>query len=185
MTIPLTGPGGPPADVSILPLTAEHWSRVEEIHAAGIATGHATFESRPPTWAEFDAGKLVDHRLVVVEPSGRVLAWAALSAVSTRPVYAGVVEHSLYVDPAAQGRGLGRLLLQQLITTTERAGIWTLQAGIFPENGASLTLHRTTGFSVVGTRRRLGRMTYGPYAGRWRDVVMVERRSPTVGLSQP
>ena len=163
-------------------LTAEHWPAVERIYAAGIATGHATFESRPPTWEEFDAGRLPDQRLVALEDDVTVVGWAAASAVSDRCVYAGVVEHSVYVDPAAQGRGVGRLLLDGLVASTEGAGIWTIQSGIFPENTASLALHHAAGFLDVGIRARVGRMAYGPLSGRWRDVVLVERRSDRVGV---
>lgn len=166
--------------MTVVPLTAAHWPEVERIYAAGIATGHATFESEPPTWEHFDAGKLPGQRLVAVE-DGRVVGWAAASAVSDRCVYAGVVEHSVYVDPAASGRGLGRLLLTALAASTEAAGIWTIQSGIFPENVASLAVHRAAGFREVGVRERVGRMTYGPMAGQWRDVVFVERRSVRAG----
>jgi phosphinothricin acetyltransferase len=166
---------------SIVPLTVEHWPRVEAIYAAGIASGHATFEARPPSWEVFDTAKLPDQRLVAVDGAGHVVGWIAASGVSDRCVYAGVVEHSLYVDPAAQGRGIGRLLLNGLIASTEAAGIWTIQSGVFPENTLSLRLHRAVGFEVVGLRRRLGRMTYGPLAGRWRDVILIERRSTVTG----
>jgi phosphinothricin acetyltransferase len=166
--------------VTVVPLTREHWPEVERIYAAGIATGHATFESEPPTWEHFDAARLPGLRLVAVE-AGRVVGWAAASAVSDRCVYAGVVEHSVYVDPEASGRGIGRVLLDALIDATEDAGIWTIQSGVFPENAASLALHRAAGFRVVGVRERVGRMTSGPLAGRWRDVVLVERRSDRVG----
>lgn len=166
---------------SIVPLAPGHWPEVEAIYAAGIATGHATFEAEPPSWEDFDAGKLPGQRLVAVDPAGRVLGWAAASAVSDRCVYAGVVEHSVYVDPAAQGRGAGRLLLDGLVTSTEAAGIWTIQSGIFPENTASLRLHERAGFQVVGIRHRLGHMAYGPLAGHWRDVILLERRSTVTG----
>jgi phosphinothricin acetyltransferase len=166
--------------VTVVPLTREHWPEVERIYAAGIATGHATFESEPPTWEQFDAAKLPGLRLVAVE-DGHVVGWAAASAVSDRCVYAGVVEHSVYVDPEASGRGIGRALLDGLVAATEDAGIWTLQSGVFPENAASLALHRAAGFREVGVRKRVGRMTSGPLAGRWRDVVLVERRSDRVG----
>lgn len=165
--------------VAVVLLTGEHWPDVERIYAAGIATGHATFESEPPSWEQFDAGRLPAQRLVAVE-DGRVLGWAAASAVSDRCVYAGVAEHSVYVDPAAGGRGIGRLLLDALIASTETAGIWTLQSGVFPENVASLALHRAAGFREVGVRERVGRMTYGPLAGQWRDVVFIERRSARI-----
>jgi phosphinothricin acetyltransferase len=166
---------------SIVPLTVGHWPQVEAIYAAGIATGHATFEAEPPSWEAFDAAKLPGQRLVAVDPNGRVIGWTAASAVSDRCVYAGVVENSVYVDPDAQGRGIGRLLLDALATSTEAAGIWTIQSGIFPENTPSLRLHRAAGFDVVGIRRRLGHMSYGPLARRWRDVVMIERRSIVSG----
>ncbi|MBO3102361.1 GNAT family N-acetyltransferase [Cellulomonas fengjieae] len=161
---------------TVLPLTAEHWPDVERIYAAGIATGHATFESATPTWEAFDAGRLPDHRLVAVDEAGTVVGWAAASRVSDRCAYAGVVEHSLYVDPAVHGRGVGRTLLTALLEHARAAGVWTVQSGIFPENTASLALHAAVGFRVVGTRERLGRMTYGPLADRWRDVVLVEKR---------
>jgi L-amino acid N-acyltransferase YncA len=166
--------------VTVVPLTAEHWPEVERIYRAGIATGHATFESEPPTWEAFDGSRLADQRLVALDTDGRVVGWAAATPVSDRCVYAGVVEHSVYVDPAAQGRGVGRLLLDALAASTEAAGIWTIQSGVFPENEASLAVHAAAGFRVVGTRERVGRMTYGVLAGRWRDVVMVERRSPVI-----
>ena len=166
---------------SIVPLTAPHWPQVEAIYAAGIATGHATFEAEPPRWETFDATRLPDQRLVAIGPDNRVLGWTAASGVSDRRVYAGVVEHSVYVDPAAQGRGIGRLLLDGLADSTEAAGIWTIQSGVFPENTRSLEVHQLSGFVVVGTRRRLGRMTHGPSAGQWRDVIMIERRSTVVG----
>lgn len=166
---------------SIVPLTVEHWPQVEAIYAAGIATGHATFETEPPDWEAFDTAKLPGQRLVALDPASRVLGWTAASAVSDRCVYAGVVEHSVYVDPAAQGRGIGRLLLDGLVSPTEAAGIWTIQSGIFPENIPSLRLHQAAGFDVVGIRRRLGHMSYGPCAGQWRDVIMIERRSAVAG----
>ena len=170
-------------DLVLAPLTAEHWPAVEEIYRAGIATGVATFESAPPTWERFDRAKLPAHRLVALDRDGAVLGWAAVSPTSTRRVYAGVVEHSLYVHPAAQGRGVGRLLLDGLVASTEAAGIWTVQAGVFPQNVGSLALHRACGFRVVGTRERVGLMTHGPLAGQWCDVVLLERRSTVVGTT--
>jgi phosphinothricin acetyltransferase len=166
---------------TIVPMEAAHWPEVSRIYAAGIATGDATFETEPPTWEAFDAGKLPGHRWVAVD-GGRLLGWVAVSSVSDRCVYAGVVEHSVYVDPAAQGRGVGRALMEAVIASTEAAGIWTIQSGVFPENVASLALHRAAGFRVVGTRRRVGRMSTGPLAGQWRDVVLLERRSEVVGV---
>jgi L-amino acid N-acyltransferase YncA len=167
---------------TIAPLTAEHWPAVERIYRAGIATGHATFESQPPTWEAFQGGKLDGHRWVALDPDGSVLGWVAASAVSDRCVYAGVVEHSVYVDPAATGRGIGLHLLLALVESTEAAGIWTIQSGVFPENAVSLRLHERAGFRVVGTRERVGEMSYGPMAGEWRNVVLMERRSPVVGV---
>jgi L-amino acid N-acyltransferase YncA len=167
---------------TIAPLTAEHWPAVERIYRAGIATGHATFESQPPTWEAFLGGKLDGHRWVALDPDGSVIGWVAASAVSDRCVYAGVVEHSVYVDPAATGRGIGLHLLLALVESTEAAGIWTIQSGVFPENAVSLRLHERAGFRVVGTRERVGEMSYGPMAGEWRNVVLMERRSPVVGV---
>ena len=165
--------------VRIEPLAAEHWADVERIYAAGIATGHATFEATPPTWDAFDTGKVREHRFVALDDDRQVLGWAAASAVSDRCVYAGVIEHSVYVDPAARGRGVGRALLDALLDSAAAGGVWTVQSGIFPENSASIALHTAAGFRVVGTRERLGRMTYGPLAGQWRDVVLMERRLAT------
>ena len=159
-------------------MTADHWPQVREIYAAGIATGNATFESEPPSWEAFDGAKLAAHRLVALDEDGAVLGWVAVSGVSERCVYAGVVEHSVYVHPDARGRGVGRALLDALLRSTAEAGVWTVQSGVFPENVASLALHAAVGFRTVGTRSRLGRMTYGPLAGRWRDVVLLEHRLP-------
>ena len=169
------------ADLAVIPLDVEHWPAVEGIYQAGIDTGHATFEAAPPTWGAFDETKLPTQRHVAVDHQGRVVGWAAASGVSDRCVYAGVVEHSVYVDPATQGRGVGRLLLDALIESTEEAGIWTIQSGIFPENIPSLRLHERAGFRTIGTRERVGRMSYGPLAGRWRDVLFIERRSARAG----
>lgn len=166
------GPG-----VVVVPMTAEHWPAVHLIYATGIATGHATFESEPPaTWAAFDAAKVPGLRLVATDAHGEVLGWAAASPVSERCVYAGVVEHSVYVAPEARGHGVGRALVVALLDEAHAAGVWTVQSGVFPENTASLALHSGLGFRTVGVRERLGRMTHGPLAGRWRDVVLLEHR---------
>ena len=159
---------------TIMPMTAAHWPAVRAIYEQGIATGDATFETAAPSWEAWDAGHLVGHRLVAVL-DGLVAGWAALSAVSERRVYAGVAEVSVYVATSATRRGVGRALLGQLVVGAEAAGIWTVEAGIFPENAASLALHRRCGFRTVGVRERLGKLD-----GRWRDVVLVERRSPLV-----
>jgi L-amino acid N-acyltransferase YncA len=165
------------AAISILitAMTARHTAAVLEIYQLGIDEGQATFETTAPDWEAFDAAKLPDHRHVAVDSGGRVLGWTAASAVSDRCVYAGVVEHSVYVHPDARGRGVGGALLDALIASTEAAGIWTIQSGVFPENTASLALHRRAGFREVGTRLRIGQ-----HHGSWRDVVLIERRSPTI-----
>jgi L-amino acid N-acyltransferase YncA len=151
--------------------------RVLAIYQAGLNTGQASFETLAPSWADFDATRLPAHRHVAADAStGEIIGWAAASAVSSRPVYAGVIEHSVYVDPSRRGRGVGTALLDALIGSTEAAGIWTIQAGIFPENTASLRLHERAGFRAVGIRERIG-----CHHGRWRDVVLVERRSSIAG----
>jgi phosphinothricin acetyltransferase len=153
-------------------MTADHAGRVLAIYQAGIAEGDATFETSAPAWEEFDTARLPDHRYVALSAdAGAVVGWVAVSPVSRRVAYAGVVEHSVYVDPAARGRGIARLLMTRLIDSTEAAGIWTIQSGIFPENTASLALHEAVGFRVVGRRERLGQ-----HHGRWRDVLLLERR---------
>jgi len=166
--------------VTVRSITAADWTSVEAIYREGIASGNATFEAEPPTWETFDAGKLPEHRFVAVD-CDEVLGWVAVSPTSARPVYRGVVEHSVYVAAAARGLGVGHVLLDALIESTEAAGIWTIQSGIFPENTASRTLHARHGFRELGTRERIGLMTFGPWAGQWRDNVLVERRSPIVG----
>ena len=160
--------------VEIRPLTPADWPAVERIYAEGIATGNATFETEPPTWEEFDAGRLAENRLVAVE-DGEVVGWAALSPTSRRECYAGVAEHSVYVTESARGRGTGRALMEALIEGAETSGIWTIQTSIFPENAASLALHEGVGFRVVGRRERIARLD-----GRWRDTLLIERRSPLV-----
>ena len=151
------------------------WPAVRAVYEAGIATGNATFETGAPSWEAWDAAHLAAHRLVAAE-GGRVLGWAALAPVSDRCAYAGVAEDSVYVAPDAQGRGIGRALLAAVVASAERGGIWTVQAGIFPENLASVRLHRACGFRIVGVRERLGQLH-----GHWRDVLLLERRSPAIG----
>ncbi|MGW1913856.1 N-acetyltransferase family protein [Streptomyces sp. NPDC002076] len=153
----------------------EHAAQVLAIYQLGIDEGDATFETTAPTWEAFDGAKLPDHRLVALDEGDQVLGWAAVVPVSDRCAYAGVTEHSVYVHPDARGRGVGLALLTALLASTDAAGIWTVQSGIFPENTASLALHERAGFRVIGTRERIGR-----HHGTWRDVVLVERRSPTV-----
>ena len=165
------------ARVAIRPMSPADADRVLAVYQAGLDAGDASFETEAPSWEAFDAAKLPAHRHVAAgEDTGEVVGWAAASAVSGRCAYAGVVEHSVYVAPAARGRGVGAALLQALIDSTEAAGIWTIQSGIFPENTASIRLHQRKGFRVVGTRERIGRQH-----GQWRDVVLVERRSASVG----
>jgi L-amino acid N-acyltransferase YncA len=161
-------------------MVPEDWERVRAIYEQGIGTGNATFESASPDWNEWDSAHLSDPRLVAREGDA-VLGWAALGPVSDRCAYAGVAEVSLYVGTEHRGRGAGAALLRVLIEASEREGIWTLQAGVFPENGGSLRLLERAGFRVVGRRERLGKMDFGPHAGRWRDVLLLERRSETVG----
>lgn len=160
------------------PMVEADWPEVESIYRAGIATGHATFEATPPTtWATFTAGKRPELSLVAVDSNGRVLGWVAASLVSARAVYAGVVEHSIYIHPGAAGHGVGRRLLAAFLDLTDQHGIWTVQSSIFPENTASLRLHERAGFRTVGRRERIARMTYGPHAGQWRDTILVARRT--------
>ena len=159
----------------IAPLRPTDWDDVVRIYAEGIATGDATFETDVPDWEHWDAAHMPGHRLAATA-DGVLLGWAALSAVSERCVYAGVAEVSVYVAADARGRGVGRALLEALIESSETGGVWTLQAGIFPENEVSVRLHQRAGFRVVGRRERLGRLQ-----GTWRDVLLMERRSAVVG----
>ena len=154
----------------------EHGPAVLEVYAEGIATGQATFETRVPDWADFDRARLPRHRFVAVD-GDRVLGWVAVSPYSTRAAYAGVVEHSIYVASAARGRGVGATLMTSLIDSCDGGGIWTIQSGVLTENAASLALHARFGFRRVGVRERIGRRD-----GRWRDVVLLERRSTVVGV---
>jgi phosphinothricin acetyltransferase len=168
--------------ISLRPPRPEDAPRIREIDAAGLATGHATFRDMAHDWQSFSAAYLGRGGLALVaEEGGRVLGWAGVGPTSQRAVYAGVGEVSVYLDPASQGAGLGRHLLGGLVKASEAAGYWTLVAQIFPENGGSLALHAGQGFRTLGRRERLGRMGYGPLAGQWRDVLMLERRSTTVG----
>ncbi|HEX9065186.1 MAG TPA: GNAT family N-acetyltransferase [Streptosporangiaceae bacterium] len=180
----------PPAgQVMIAAMGQEHADAVLAIYQMGIDEGNATFETTAPAWPAFSAARLAGHRFVALgspadnpdQPelqaaagaAGTVLGWVAVSATSPRPAYSGVVEHSVYVHPGARGRGIGRLLLGRLIASTEEAGIWTIQSGIFPENTASIALHLAAGFRIVGRRERIGQQH-----GRWRDILLLERRTP-------
>jgi len=148
------------------------WTAVREIFREGIRSGLATFEVEAPTWDEWDAAHHREHRLVA-EMGDRIVGWAALAPVSSRRVYAGVAEDSVYVAADAQGQGVGGALLSALVAGAEVAGIWTIEAGIFPENGASVAGPQRCGFRIVGVREKLGRRD-----GLWRDVLLLERRSP-------
>jgi L-amino acid N-acyltransferase YncA len=156
--------------VDVRAMTAEDWPAVEAIYAEGIATGHATFETEPPSWDEFDGGRHREHRFVALEDA-RVVGWAALSPTSTRACYRGVAEHSVYVAESARGRGVGRALMDALLASADAGGIWTIQTSIFPENQASVALHERLGFRVVGWRERIAELD-----GVWRDTLLLERR---------
>jgi L-amino acid N-acyltransferase YncA len=163
-------------DYEINPMRPQDWPLVRDIYRQGIATGNATFETELPDWEKWDASHRKDCRLVARKRE-QVSGWAALSPVSGRQVYSGVAEVSVYVAAAARGSGIGRALLDALIKESEHHQIWTLQAGIFPENTASIAIHKSCGFREVGTRQRIGKL------GKvWRDVLLLERRSTMVGI---
>ncbi|WP_203136501.1 GNAT family N-acetyltransferase [Microbacterium sp. JZ31] len=157
-------------------MTTADWPIVERIYREGIDTGEATFETEPPSWKAFDAGRLPKPRLVAVDETDRILGWAAASQVSVRAVYRGVIEHSIYIAAEARGRGVGRILLEAFVEAADEAGFWTIQSSIFPENVASLRLHEAAGFREVGRRERIAQAQLGPRAGEWRDTVLIERR---------
>jgi len=161
-------------------MTSDDAEAVLEIYAEGVAGGDATFECEAPDWASFDAARLASPRLVLEDGEG-VCGWAVLSAVSARKVYAGVAEVTLYIAERVRGQGLGARLLAALIDASEIAGLWTLQAVVFPENTASIRLHERAGFRQVGRRERIALMQCGPHAGRWRDTLLLERRSAVAG----
>jgi phosphinothricin acetyltransferase len=162
-------------------MTAADWPVVARIYQAGIDAGDATFERIVPPWETWSQARIAEPRLVARAPTaGEVCGWAALSPVSTRGVYRGVGAVSIYVDPAHARQGVGTALLRALIMASEQAGLWTLEAGIFPENRASIALHERCGFRLVGVRQRIGQMP----DGRWRDVTLYERRSSVVGWDE-
>jgi L-amino acid N-acyltransferase YncA len=162
------------AEITIDDMTAEDWPDVRRIYEEGIATRNATFETEAPPWEAWDRSHLAEPRLVA-RLEGLVAGWSALAPVSPRPIYRGVVEVSTYVGEDSRSRGVGHALLSAMIERSERTGIWTLQAGVFPENRASLALHLRCGFRTVGIHERIGEMN-----GVWRDVVLLERRSTLV-----
>ena len=163
-------------NVDITLMQAGDWPVVREIYEEGIATKNATFETHAPEWERWDAGHLQSCRLVA-RLNGQIVGWAALSPVSSRRVYAGVAENSIYIASAARGQGVGKQLLGALVEASEQAGIWTLQTGIFPENQVSIHVHQACGYRVLGVREKIGQMD-----GIWRDVVFIERRSRVVGV---
>lgn len=163
-------------------MSVDDADQVLAIYQAGINTGHATFERSAGEWPAFDASKLETPRLVAVDDDDRVLGWAVLSPTSSRCVYGGVAEVTIYVASRAQGQGVGKTLLDALVQASEAAGIWTLVAGIMVENEASIILHERCGFERLGVRKRLGKMSFGPMEGEWRDVLQMERRSDVVGV---
>ena len=163
--------------MTIQPLEQKHYPSVKEIYEMGIITGNATFETEAPGWEAWDKNHLKTCRIVVVDEKENVTGWAALSPVSERCVYGGVAEVSVYIHPGSQGKGIGKKILEELIRESEKQNLWTLQAGIFPENAASLHLHGQLGFRKVGYREKIGKMK-----NVWRDTVLLERRSKTVGV---
>jgi L-amino acid N-acyltransferase YncA len=169
--------GSAPRGVLIRAMEPADAGQVLAIYQAGLDTGQASFETTAPAWEHFDAARLPAHRHVAADAgTGQILGWTAAVGVSDRCVYAGVIEHSVYTHPAHRRRGIGAVLLTALIASAEEAGVWTIQSGVFPENTASLRLHEQAGFRVVGTRERIGR-----HHGRWRDTVLIERRSAVAG----
>ncbi|MEN2412174.1 GNAT family N-acetyltransferase [Flavobacterium johnsoniae] len=160
--------------MEIRKLLVEDWNQVKSIYQKGIDTGNATFQTSAPSWEDWDQSHLASCR-IVMEENNKVIGWAALTPVSSRCVYAGVAEVSVYVDPANSGKGIGLALLKELVKQSETEGIWTLQAGIFPENTASLRIHEKAGFRILGTREKIGKQN-----GIWRDTALLERRSSLI-----
>lgn len=161
--------------MEIINMEPNHWQDVKDIYEKGIATGHATFQTNAPAWEEWDVSHLKNCRLIALS-NGKITGWAALSPISSRCVYSGVAEVSVYIDPSLSGKGIGSLLLQELISKSEKEGIWTLQSGIFPENITSIKIHEKMGFRTLGIREKIGKQH-----GIWRDTVLMERRSKIAG----
>lgn len=164
--------------IKIKSLTSEDYLMISKIYELGIQSGNATFETKAPAWAEWDQSHLATCRFIAIDEMGNGLGWAALTPVSGRCVYSGVAEVSVYVHPDSQGRGIGKMLLNELIEASEKQNIWTLQAGIFPENTASLKIHEQCGFRQIGYHEKIGKMK-----NVWRDTVLLERRSKVVGTN--
>ncbi len=154
----------------------DHWNEVRRIYEEGLATMNATFQTTAPEWEEWDRAHIQKCRLIALD-KGEIVGWAALTPVSDRCVYGGVAEVSIYISSSARGKGIGKELLQNLIENSESNQFWTLQAGIFPENKASIKIHEENGFRIIGTREKIGQMN-----GGWRDTVIMERRSNKVGV---
>ena len=163
--------------MEIIPLRKDHFPEIAEIYCQGLETGNATFETTVPTWEDWDKGKLKHSRLVATLDN-TVVGWAALSAVSDRCVYGGVAEVSIYISNNHQGKGIGKALMQKLIEESEGNDIWTLQSGMFPENEATVALHKSAGFRMIGHREKVGKL-----GNTWRDTIMMERRSKTIGIN--
>lgn len=170
-------PSEPSVHITIVAMQPDDWAQVSTIYAEGIATGNATFETRVPDWDQWNATRLPDCRLVAKDEAGRILGWAALGRASRRSFLSGVAEVSIYVSEHARGRGIGSRLMDSLIASSEEAGIWTLQAAVFPENESTIRLHQNAGFRVVGRREKIGM-----HEGMWRDTLLLERRSDRAGL---
>jgi L-amino acid N-acyltransferase YncA len=166
---------------NIEPMRPEDWEQVRVIYEQGIATENATFEPLVPEWEKWDSAHVPAPRLVV-RVNGQIAAWATLSRVSARKVYSGIAELSIYVGEKFRGKGIGDALLAALVEASEKAGFWTLQGGIFPENVVSIELHKKHGFRVLGIREKVGKMAFGELRGKWRDVVLMERRSKVTGI---
>lgn len=162
--------------MTIADITETHYPAIKDIYLQGIATGHATFQTNAPGWQDWDKSHLVHSRFIAIE-NGTITGWAALSPVSGRCVYAGVAEVSIYIHEKHRGKRMGKQLMQALINSSEKNNIWTLQAGIFPENKASIALHHNNGFRTIGIREKVGNMN-----GTWRDTVLLERRSKITGI---
>lgn len=165
-----------PTEFTVEPMCPEDWPRVRAIYAEGLATGNATFETRVPDWAQWDASRLKECRIVARTPGGDVLGWAALGRTSRKKLLSGVAEVSIYVAESARRRGVGRRLLARLIDEADTTGLWMLQASVFPENEGTLRLHEQAGFRVVGRREQIAMLN-----GEWRDTLLLERRSRRVG----
>lgn len=162
--------------VSIRKMSATDWNSVADIYKEGIATGVATFETTVPTFESWDKAHMISCRFVA-ESFNIILGWVALSPVSSRCVYGGVAEVSVYISKSSRGKGIGKLLLKHLIDTSEQEGIWTLQSGVFPTNHGSIKIHEAVGFRMIGSRERIGKLN-----GQWIDNVLFERRSRLVGV---